>query len=73
MKPEDSTSIRQRQRDKLTAKRFCTAFAVVGLFFGLWVLSTPAHQIYWAAQARFAEAKNTVFKPGLAGDLWCFP
>ena len=73
MNQEDSPGVTQRQGDKLTAKRLCTAFAFVGLIFGLWVLSTPAHQIYWAAQARFAEVKNTVFKPGLAGDHGCFP
>lgn len=64
MNHEVSPSTTQRHRDKLTAKRLCTAFAFVGLAFGLWVLSTPAHQIYWAAQARFAEAQNTVSKPG---------
>lgn len=68
MNHEVSPGTTQRQRDKLTAKRFCTAFAFVGLGFGLWVLSTPAHQVYWAAQARFSEAKDTVFQPGLAGD-----
>lgn len=72
MNPWVSPGTTQRQRDKLTAKRFCTAFGLVGLFFGLWVLSTPAHQIYWAAQARFAEAKTSVFNPGVAGDQRCF-
>ncbi|KAL3140615.1 hypothetical protein ABBQ32_005185 [Trebouxia sp. C0010 RCD-2024] len=56
--------ITQRQRDKLTAKRLFAASAFVGSAFALWVLSTPIHQVYWAAQARLAEAKSTVFQPG---------
>ena len=68
MKHDISTSSNQRQRDNLTAKRLFAVFAFAGLLFGLWVLSTPVHQIYWAAQARFAEAKTAVFAPGSSGD-----
>ena len=68
MKDGVSPRITQRQRDKLTAKRLFAASCFVGLAFGLWALSTPIHQIYWAAQARLAEAKSTVFQPGFTGD-----
>ena len=68
MKDGVSPRITQRQRDKLTAKRLFAACAFVGLIFGLWVLSTPIHQIYWAAQARLAESKSTVFEPEFTGD-----
>lgn len=64
-------SITQRHRDKLTAKRLFAASAFIGLVFGLWILSTPVHQIYWAAQARLAEAKDTVLESGSPGDQAC--
>ena len=68
MKDGSLTGPTQQQRDKLTAKRLFAVFASVGLIFGLWVLSTPAHQVYWAAQARLTEAKKVVFAPGSSGD-----
>ena len=68
MNHDNLTSSKQRQRDKLTAKRLLAVFAFAGLLFGLWVLSTPLHQIYWAAQARVTEAKSAVFAPGSSGD-----
>lgn len=68
MNHEASSTAKQQQRDKLTAKRVFAGFAFVGLLFGLWVLSTPAHQVYWAAQARFGEAKRAVFAPSPSGD-----